>query len=249
MSTVESQSGSLPFQISANTAILWYQYWFWRGCIAFLVTPDHHFAQAVLYHMTLMSGTFRISTHILVDTVSSHARIQTASSACSTAGSTNKEWSPTYGSTAAVVWLRICAKGLIQVTATSFILVSYIWWAFKTPISKIFRTPILKLLYRHLSLLFALSPLFLLSFPFLSMIYHFNILSCLTSSYSLLFTCHWCYIHVSVLRNIARTHLRKAIGAIDQPVPRLYQPRASHSSIMTHKYQSNTHSIWLVIQC
>ena len=39
----------------------------------------------------------------------------------STSGVTNKEYSSTYCSTAAVVWLRRCAKGPLQVTATSFI--------------------------------------------------------------------------------------------------------------------------------
>ena len=53
--------------------------------IAFLLTPDHHFPQAVLYNMAL-----GISTRTLVAAVSSHAHIQTASFACSTAGSTNK---------------------------------------------------------------------------------------------------------------------------------------------------------------
>ena len=52
-----------------------YQYWFWRGFIAFLVTPDH-FAQAILYHMPLMSGTFCISTCTMVATVSSHAKFK-----------------------------------------------------------------------------------------------------------------------------------------------------------------------------
>ena len=69
-----------------------YQYWFWRGFIAFLVTPDHHFAQAVLYHMALICpGRFLFPTRTMVAAVSSQAHIQTASFACSVAGITNKE--------------------------------------------------------------------------------------------------------------------------------------------------------------
>ena len=89
-----SQSGSLPFQLSANTAIdrsILPILILKLGFITFLVTPDHRFAQAVLYHMPLMSGTFRISTRTLVAADSSQAHIQTASFAYSTAGSTNKE--------------------------------------------------------------------------------------------------------------------------------------------------------------
>ena len=105
-------------------------YWFWRGFIAVLVTPDHHFAQAVLYlyHMVYLicPGRSVLSTRTLVAAVSSHARIQTASFACSIAGITNKEYISTYCSTTAVVWLCICAKGLIQVKAT-FIIVVFIY--------------------------------------------------------------------------------------------------------------------------
>ena len=54
--------------------------------ILILVTPDHHFAQAV----PLRPGTFRISTPTLVAAVSSHAHIQTASFACFAVGSTKK---------------------------------------------------------------------------------------------------------------------------------------------------------------
>ena len=69
-------------------------------------------------------GTYvRISTRTLVATVSSHGRIQTASFACSTAGNTIKEKSSTYYSDETIVGLCICAKGLIQVRATTFSLV------------------------------------------------------------------------------------------------------------------------------
>ena len=40
-----------------------YQYWFWRGFIMFV---DYYFAQAILYHMALTNGMFRISTCTLV---------------------------------------------------------------------------------------------------------------------------------------------------------------------------------------
>ena len=61
--------------------------------------------------------------------------IQAASFACSTAGSKVKEQSPTYYSDETIVGLCICAKGLIQVRATSFILVIYMRWAFKSLIA------------------------------------------------------------------------------------------------------------------
>ena len=32
------------------------QYWFWRGCVVFLVTSDYHFAQAVLYNVVPLVG-------------------------------------------------------------------------------------------------------------------------------------------------------------------------------------------------
>ena len=63
--------------------------------IAFLVTSDHQFTQAVLYNIVLMSGMFLIShpykVGLYISAVSFQAHFQTASFACSTAGITNKE--------------------------------------------------------------------------------------------------------------------------------------------------------------
>ena len=58
-----------------------YQYWFWRGFIAFLVTSVYHFAQAVLYNVVrrVCLGRFLFPTRTRVPAVSSQAHIQTVS--------------------------------------------------------------------------------------------------------------------------------------------------------------------------
>ena len=123
LSTVGSQSGSLPFQISANTAI--HRSIFLPVLILKRIYSLSNYTWSSFRSSRLVRyGTYvRISTHTLVVTVSSHARIQTTSFTCSTAGSTIKEYSSTYYSDETIVGLCICAKGLIQVRATSFSLV------------------------------------------------------------------------------------------------------------------------------
>ena len=84
------------FQICANIQPIIdrssHQYWFWRGVIAFLVTSDYHFAQAILYNVVPFGpGCFlgTICTRAL--SILSRAHIQTLSFACSMAGMTIKE--------------------------------------------------------------------------------------------------------------------------------------------------------------
>ena len=57
--------------------------------------------------------------------------IQAAPFACSTAGSKVKESNSTYYSDEIIVGRYICAKGVVHVRTTSFMLVIYMKWTFK----------------------------------------------------------------------------------------------------------------------
>ena len=84
--TVNCQSGPPPnfVLIGPIHRLFSYQYWFWRGFIAFLVTSDYHFAQASCG--TFGPGHFLSPICARALSVSPQAHIQTPSFACSMAG-------------------------------------------------------------------------------------------------------------------------------------------------------------------
>ena len=113
LSTVGSQLGSLPFLISGNTAIHWSIFlpilllkriyslssYTWSSLLSSHLIPYATYVRDVSYFLPYL--------HVLQPGAPIRNQVQ---------------------HTAAVVWRCICAKGLIYVTATSFILVIYMRW-------------------------------------------------------------------------------------------------------------------------